>query len=101
VPCFVSAVLTGRSHSAPHLEINISLAFTFCVWGSETVTDVYSICDECVIVWSTLGGCSRASGRQETGRTVLSSKLYSPFTFIFVVSILGRGKRKTGFGCAK
>jgi hypothetical protein len=80
VPCFVNAALTGRSHSALHLEINISLAFTACVWGYETVPDVYSICDEFVIVWWTLGGCLRASGRQETGRTVLSSELCPPFT---------------------
>ena len=28
------------------------------------------ICDECVIVWSTLGLCNKAFRRQETGRTV-------------------------------
>ena len=28
VLCFVNAALTGMSHSPPHLEINISLAFT-------------------------------------------------------------------------
>jgi len=70
VPHFVSAALTGRSHSAPHLAINISLAFTACVSGAEAVPDLHHICDECVIVWSTLGLCNKAFRRQETGSAV-------------------------------